>query len=113
MKFLVDNAISPMISLELKKAGFDAVHVRDYGLQASTDEVIFHTAEQENRIIISADTDFAFLLAQRKSSSPSVILFRKGAERNPVKQIELLLANLNESVQKYLNEGCIIIFEES
>ena len=110
---MVDNAISPVVAIGLRNAGYDAIHVREYGLQTAEDYVLFERAEKEGRIIISADTDFAFLLADRKTKSPSVILFRKGAERNPVRQIELLLANLNSPVKAQLETGSIMIFEES
>ncbi len=113
MRFLVDNAISPTVAKGLQNLGHDAVHVRDYGLQAAEDWVLFERAEIENRIIISADTDFAFLLAARKVSSPSVILFRKGSERNPLRQIDLLQLNLTETINAQLETGSILIIEEN
>jgi predicted nuclease of predicted toxin-antitoxin system len=112
MRFLVDNAISPIVAKGLQNVGHDAIHVREYGLQAAEDWVLFERAEKEKRIIISADTDFAFLLASRKTNSPSVILFRKRAERNPLLQIDLLLLNLTDSICKQLEMGCILIIEQ-
>jgi predicted nuclease of predicted toxin-antitoxin system len=41
-----------------QSAGYDTVHVRDYGMQSASDVEILLRALDENRIIVSADTDF-------------------------------------------------------
>jgi predicted nuclease of predicted toxin-antitoxin system len=65
VRFLVDNAISPAVSQRLIDSGHDSVHVRDLGLQTASDAELFDLAAERDRIIVSADTDFGTLLAQR------------------------------------------------
>ena len=107
MRFLVDNALSPVVAAGLRDIGHDAVHVRDYDMQAAPDDVILDRAALEERIIVSADTDFGTLLAFRDSGGPSVILFRNGAEHRPATQVALLSANLG-ALAADLGSGCII-----
>lgn len=110
MRFLVDNAVSPKVADALRTAGHDAVHLRDYGIQDEVDSVIFDRAAAENRIIVSADTDFGLILSKRRAKKPSVMLFRGEASRIPAIQAKLLLENLSK-IKEALENGAIVVID--
>lgn len=73
--------------------------------------MILERAVAENRIVVSADTDFGTLLAMRKEDKPSVILMRRISQRRPELQISLLLANL-PAIETELETGAVVVFRE-
>ena len=77
MKFLVDESVSPLVARVLRNAGHDASHISDYGLQGSPDPLVFQLAATEDRILVSADTDFVAILALRREIKTVV-----GASKN-------------------------------
>jgi len=110
MKILVDNALSPIIAHGLRDKGYDAIHVRDLGMAAASDPEILEMASQQDRIIISADTDFSTLLALRQASKPSFILFRQ-TDKRPHSQLQFLLTHL-PTLKDDLHAGCVVVFED-
>jgi hypothetical protein len=49
MRFLIDNALSPVVAEGLRRSGNDATHVGDHGLAAAEDSLIFDDAFREVR----------------------------------------------------------------
>jgi predicted nuclease of predicted toxin-antitoxin system len=82
----------------------------DYGLAASSDDVIFARAATEDRVVVSADTDFGTLFALRSETKPSVILFRGATPRRPEQQGLLLAKNL-PAIEADLLRGAIVVIE--
>lgn len=110
MRSLVDNALSPTLALLLNEASHDALHVRSIGLQHASDVDIFDRVATDNRIVVSADTDFGTLLAARSAQKPSVIQFRGPGSRRPEALARALLANLSQVVDA-LDSGSIVTLE--
>lgn len=111
MRFLIDNNLSPVLVAELAAAGHDAVHVRDYGLHAATDQVVLARARDDNRVLISADTDFGTLLAREGADRPSILLIRRLAGRRATEQATIILANL-DVVADDLDGGAVVVLTD-
>ena len=111
MRFLVDQAASWLIGAALTKAGHDAIHVRDLGMAEAADQDILAHAAQDNRVIITQDTDFGTLLAISQASRPSVILLRM-RDGHPQSQGKAILSAL-ESVEQALGEGAIAVIGDA
>lgn len=111
MRFLVDNALSPLIAKGLRDAGFEALHVRDIGMHSASDQVIFDYERKANLTIVTADTDFGTLLALWQYSAPSVIIFRT-SEKHPADQLSLLL-NHSSAIADLLSAGSVVVFEDT
>jgi predicted nuclease of predicted toxin-antitoxin system len=68
-------------------------------------------ADRENRILISADTDFGELLANAPVLAPSVILLRRAGKRAE-SLAAVILANLGQ-IADDLDAGALIVISDT
>lgn len=74
-KLLVDENLSPRLTVFLFDLGYEAKHVRDISLKGQPDYKIVAWAKKNNHIIITRDLGFGLTYSQ--SSNPSgIILLR-------------------------------------
>ncbi len=108
MRFLVDQNLSPGVAEGLVAAGHDAVHTEALGLARADDEIVLQRAKADDRVVVSADTDFGDLLVLHGSHKPSIILIRRPRERRADQVLALLLANL-PAVEDALSSGAVVV----
>ncbi|MFL6125243.1 DUF5615 family PIN-like protein [Actinophytocola sp.] len=113
MKFLIDNNLSPQVAGLLREGGHDAVHVRDYGMQAAPDHEVLSRARDEDRVLISADTDFGLLLSRLHTAAPSVILVRRLVGRRAKDMTEIILANLGPVADDLATGAIVVLGDET
>ena len=111
MKFLADMGVSQTVVKTLRDNGYNALHLRDQGLQRLADPLIVEKAIEEQRIILTFDLDFADLLAIGSLSLPSVIIFR--LQRTKPSFVTARLLSVLKECEDALKRGSIIIIDES
>lgn len=110
MRFLLDECLSPRLAPLLAAEGHDVAHIAERQLLGETDAVVFELAALEKRVLVSADTDFGEILARRRASKPSLVLFRR-TTHTPEEQAAVLLANLAQ-VAEELESGAIVVLTD-
>ncbi len=81
MKLLADMGLAQSTTTFLRARGYDAVHLRDQGLQQLSDQEIVDKARAEHRVIVTHDLDFGRIIALSGARIPSIITFRLGNMR--------------------------------
>ena len=110
LKFLIDEPLSRRLIDQLSALGHDAVHVAQRGALKAPDADIVRLAQQERRIILTADLDYGHLLITSPTTPPSAIIFR--LKTQTITLMNELLALHLPRVAPALAEGAIVIIEE-
>jgi len=76
VKFLADMGLGRSTVAFLCAQGYDAIHLRDQGLQRLDDYKIVEKVRAEGRVVLTHDLDFGRIVAISGADIPSVITFR-------------------------------------
>lgn len=109
-RFLVDECLPRSVALALTAAGYDAEDARDVGLRGKSDELVHERALAHDRILLTADLDFANALRFPPGSHPGIVVLRVPEEWRPAERTARLVAGLAEAGWEQMR-GAIVIVE--
>lgn len=105
MKFKIDENLPIELADELTKAGHDAQTVFEQRLQGQSDALLVTVCQQETRILVTLDLDFADIHAYPPRHFPGFIVLRPHWQDKP-HMIELVRRMIpllwKEPVEHYL-----------
>lgn len=107
MKLLFDENLSPKLPNRLNDLFPDSLHVRDVGMKATIDPIVWDYAKDNNLIIVSKDADMHDL-SLVLGNPPKVIWLRLG--NCSTSQIESLLRqNINAIALFYEDDNLSLL----
>lgn len=111
MRFLVDQPISWIVEQDLRSVGHDAIHVREINMASSSDEEIVAVALEQQRAVVTQDTDYGMIVMSSGLTQPSIVLFRMRDGR-PSSQSAILLRHLPDPGEA-LASGAIVVVDDA
>ena len=73
-KFLVDENLSPLVAVYVRKSGYQARAVRELNLIGKSDEVILNFARQKAWVIVTGDVEFGKFFYERRGAQSIIVL---------------------------------------
>lgn len=111
MRFLVDQCLSPRPAEGLNDLGHDAIHTAGLGLESADDSAILAAAQENGRVVLTADSDFGTLLASTRATSPSVLYVPRSSGRRVAAMLDIIVSNL-PAIDDALSKGSIVVIGE-
>jgi len=109
MQFKLDENMPTSAAPLLRQSGHDVHTVFDEALNGEVDERIAETCQQEQRILITLDTDFSDIRAYPPRDYAGIVLLRPRRQSEP--QILRLLEFMLSVLQTESIHGCLWIIE--
>jgi predicted nuclease of predicted toxin-antitoxin system len=102
MKFLIDENVGESVIYYLTQQGYDIIVATTKELKSREDFFLLDYAFRENRIIITNDKDFGYLVYRQKVPTRGIILFRF-VQESPSLKITALETILSKGPIQILN----------
>ena len=110
MRLLLDQGLPRSSAEMLRNKGWDIQHTGEIGMSRATDRQILEYARDEQRIVITLDSDFHAILAVENLDSPSVVRIRQEGLRGP--ELTELVENIWARIGQQLENGAMATITE-
>jgi predicted nuclease of predicted toxin-antitoxin system len=77
LPYLVDAQLPPALAEAMRRAGYDAAHVAEFGMANATDGAIWDEAVARSAVLVTKNRDFSLLRAAKRQG-PIVLWVRVG-----------------------------------
>jgi len=110
MKFLLDQGIPRSSAPILRSLGFDAVHAGECGLSTAPDSRILEAGREQDRIVVTLDSDFHTIMALSDWVRPSVVRIRIEGLRAP--EMAHLIVKIIDLCRNDIEEGALVSVDD-
>jgi predicted nuclease of predicted toxin-antitoxin system len=99
--YLLDAQLPPVLAEAMRRAGYDAAHVVEFGMANATDGTIWNEAISRSAVLVTKDRDFSLLRAAKRQG-PIVLWVRVGNidNRALVRQFLAAMPQIAEAVAR-------------
>jgi predicted nuclease of predicted toxin-antitoxin system len=99
--FLVDAQLPPALAEAMRRAGYDAAHVAEFGMANAIDAAIWNEAIARSAVLVTKDRDFSLLRAAKRQG-PMVLWVRVGNidNRALIHQFLIAMPQIVEAVDR-------------
>src|SRR3989304_33518 len=102
MLFKIDENLPEEITEILNKSGYDAVSVYQQRMKGYSDSALYKVCQNENRILITLDSDFGDIRTYPPQNSAGIILIRvhNQSKKNLIDIVTLLMLKFERETIK-------------
>ncbi|UPJ65918.1 DUF5615 family PIN-like protein [Bradyrhizobium sp. 191] len=73
MLYLIDAQLPPALAEALRRAGYDAAHVAEFGMANAIDGVIWNEATSRSAVLVTKDRDFSLLRVAKSQGTDRAV----------------------------------------